>query len=255
MYQITQTYDDITETNGIQDTNFFMMLSEMLCSNGGIIELPDGAKYSLQDAMNVLLYASVSCSNSTEAAATDLRRKYPKAEIPSADTVHNYMKGNNIDHILSFFRNISSEFIDLINIPNKPQDVAIDFHDIGYFGDKNTTGVRGIKPKNGTSFGYSYLTIDLIGDFKLTPDIINITGLNKNYGILINGILERIQSIEIKVRSLFMDREFFNLKAILTLHDMGIDYIMAASSNQRINRLLDNHIKKRQSSHNHKIPI
>jgi len=44
--------------------------------------------------MNVLLYASTTCSNSTEAAATDLRRKYPEAEIPSADTVHNYMKGN-----------------------------------------------------------------------------------------------------------------------------------------------------------------
>ena len=63
----------MTELNEIQDTDFFMMLSEMLCSNGGIIELFDGAKYSLKDTMNVLLYASTSCSNSTEAAATDLR--------------------------------------------------------------------------------------------------------------------------------------------------------------------------------------
>lgn len=66
---------------------------------------------------------------------------------------------------------MNSEFIDLIDIANKPQDVAIDFYKIGYFGDKSTIGIRGIKPKNGTSFGYSYLPIDLIGDFKLTPGI------------------------------------------------------------------------------------
>jgi len=64
-------------------------------------------------------------------------------------------------------------------------------------------------------------------------------------------MFERIQSIGIKVRSLFMDREFFNLKLILTLPGIGIDYIMAASSNQRINRLLDEHIKKQKSYHNH----
>ena len=88
-------------------------------------------------------------------------------------------------------------------------------------------------------------------NFKLTPEIINITGPNKNYGILLNEIFERIQSIGIKVISLFMNTEFFDLKLILTLPGIGIDYIMAASSNQRINRRLDEHIKKQKSYHNH----
>jgi|GEM_PF-4510797 len=48
-----------------------------------------------------------------------------------------------------------------------------------------------------------------------------------------------------------MGREFFDLKLILTLPGIGIDYIMAASSNKRINRLLDEHIKKQKSYHNH----
>jgi hypothetical protein len=35
-------------------------------------------------------------------------------------------------------------FLELLNIPNIPQDFAMDFHNEGYFGDKNTKGVRGI---------------------------------------------------------------------------------------------------------------
>jgi len=73
----------------------------------------------------------------------------------------------------------------VIGIPDEPVDVAVDFHDIGYYGDKNDKGVRGIKPKNGTSWGHSFFTIDLLWEPKLTFDIVNIAGLNKDYIILI----------------------------------------------------------------------
>ena len=42
----------------------------------------------------------------------------------------------------------------MIGIPDEPVDVAVDFHDIGYYGDKNDKGVRGIKPNN--SWGHSF---------------------------------------------------------------------------------------------------
>jgi hypothetical protein len=48
---------------------------------------------------------------------------------------------------------LNSVFLPLLKIPNTPQDFAIDFHNEGYYGDKNTKGVRGIQPKNGTSWG------------------------------------------------------------------------------------------------------
>ena len=50
------------------------------------------------------------------------------------------------------------------NLKGTTQDVAIDFHDIPYYGDKNTSGVRGIKVKNGTSWRYSFCTIDIVGE-------------------------------------------------------------------------------------------
>jgi hypothetical protein len=65
------------------------MLAELLCSNGGIIKIPEGAKYTLEDVIAVIIYAATSTVNSAILA--------------------------------------------LIGIPDEAVDVAVDFHDIGYY--------------------------------------------------------------------------------------------------------------------------
>jgi hypothetical protein len=220
------------------------MLSELLCTRGGIIKLPAAVKYTLEDVIAVISYAATSTANSLEAAVSELKWKMPDATIPSADTVFNYIYENKIEEILSFFRKINSEILALIGIPNEPVDLAVDFHDIGYYGDKNDKGVRGIKPKNGTSWGHSFFTLDMLWNLKLTLDIVNITELNKDYAILIEGVVNRVRAMGIKIGTMFLDREFFNLVSILTLFSLGIDFIMAASTNKRIKRMLEEHKRK-----------
>lgn len=220
------------------------MLSELLCSNGGIIKIPAGAKYTLEDAIAVINYAATSTANSVEAAVKELKRKMPDAVIPSADTVFNYIYANEVEDILTFFRSVNSEILALTGIPEEPVDVAVDFHDIGYYGDNNDAGVRGIKPKNGTSWGHSFLSLDMLGDTKLTLDMVNITALNKDYAVLLEGIVKRIGEIGIKIGTMFLDREFFNLPSIRTLFEMNTDFIMAAKSNKRIKVMLAEHKRK-----------
>jgi len=123
------------------------MLSELLCSNGGVIRIPEGAGYTPEDVIAVISYAATSTANSVEAAVSELKRKIPDAAIPSADTVFAYIYENEIKDILSFFRRVNSEILSLIGIPDEPVDVAVDFHDISYYGDKNEKEVRGIKQK------------------------------------------------------------------------------------------------------------
>ncbi len=55
--------------------------------------------------------------------------------------------------MMSFFIKINSEFIDMVHISDFQQDIAIDFHNVPYYGDKNTKGVAGIQPKNGNVIG------------------------------------------------------------------------------------------------------
>jgi hypothetical protein len=163
----------------------------------------------------VITYAATTTANSLEAA------------IPSADTIFSYIyKGNRIDELLSYFRRINSEMLALTGIPDEPVDVAVDFHDSGYYGDKNDNGVRGIKAKKGTSWGHSFFTIDMLLTPKLTLDIVKRTALSKDYAVLLEGVITRVRKMGLNVGTMFLDREFFTLNAIKALFNMEVDFIM-----------------------------
>lgn len=227
----------------IQKTNLLALTSELF-GKSKIINLPEKTEYSFQDTLNVLLHAATSTTNSIESASNDLRMKTPNKNVPSADSIHGYINSNSIDYLMSSFRKINTEIIQHANIKGTYQDAAIDFHDIPYYGDKNTTGIRGIKPKNGTSWGYSFCSLDIIGDIKLTLDVIDINGLAKNYSILMESMMQRLNAMEINLRTLFMDREFFNNPTISTLQRLNKYYVIAAKSNKKINAILLEHKKK-----------
>jgi len=227
----------------IQTTSFLAFTSQLF-GKARIINLPETTDYIFQDALNVLLHAATSTTNSVESASIDLRNKTPNKNVPSGDSIHNYINSNSIEYIMSSFRQINTEIIQLANLKGTYHDAAIDFHDIPYYGDKNTPGVRGIKPKNGTSWGHSFCTLDIIGDTKLTLDVIDINGLAKNYSILIGSMLQRIKTMKINIATLFMDREFFNSAIISTLHTSNNNFIIAAKSNKKINAILLEHKKK-----------
>jgi hypothetical protein len=227
----------------IQTTNLLALTSELF-GKSKIINLPEKAEYSFQDTLNVLLRAATSTSNSIESASIDLRMKTPYKNVPSADSIHSYINSNSIDYMISSFRQINTEIIKHTNLKGTYQDAAIDFHDIPYYGDKNTSGIRGIKPKNGTSWGYSFCSLDIIGDIKLTLDVIDINGLAKNYSILMESMIQRLKAMEINLRTLFMDREFFNNPTISTLQRLNKYFVIAAKSNKKINAILLEHKKK-----------
>ena len=158
----------------IQITNLLALTSELF-GKSKIINLPENAEYSFQDTLNVLLRAATSTTNSIESASNDLRIKTPNKNVPSADSIHDYINSNSIDYLMSSFRQINTEIIQHANLKGTYQDAAIDFHDIPYYGDINTPGIRGIKPKNGTSWGYSFCSLDIIGSIKFSTSLKNLS--------------------------------------------------------------------------------
>lgn len=223
----------------VKQSDLRAILMNKLCGEGNFIRVPENAEYSAEDATNVLLYAATSTSNSVESAATDLRTMNPGSKIPCADTIYNYINSNDIDEMLSFFRKMNSDLIDVANLRDTSQTIAIDFHDIPYYGDKNTKGVVGIKPKNGTPWGYSFFTVDIADGCKLTLDIVNLTGLNKNYATLIKGAINRLNRLGITIKMILADREFFNLAVITTLDSTNTDYIIPAKVDKRMKKMIN----------------
>jgi hypothetical protein len=237
---MTRKNDSIS---GIGTASLLAVSSELL-SIANIITLPAEANYNYQELINVLLHASTSPTDSLESASNDLKLKIPNIRVPSADTIFNYINANSIDNILSSFRKINNEIFGMMDIKNNVHDIAIDFHDIPYYGCRDTPGIRGIKPKNGTSWGYSFCTLDIIGNSKLTLDVIDINGLSKDYSILMESMFERIEKMGVKVGTVYMDREFFNNKVISKTEEHKLDFVIAAKSNKRIKEILQKHRKE-----------
>lgn len=226
------------------NTASLLAVSSELFSKSNIITLPESANYERQDILNVLLHASTSSTDSLESASNDLKRKNPDLRIPSADTIFNYIKDNKIEDILSSFRNMNLEIFKMMKLENKIHDIAIDCHDIPYYGDENTPGIRGIKLKNGSSWGKSFCTLDIIGNSQLTLDVIDINGLNKNYSLFIESLFKRLEIIGVKTGTAYLDKEFFNIAVISKLDELKINFVIAAKSNPVINKELKNHQKE-----------
>ncbi|AKB46712.1 Mobile element protein [Methanosarcina sp. Kolksee] len=226
------------------DTASLLAVSSELISKYNIITLPESANYECQDTLNILLHAATSSTDSLESASNDLQRKNPDLRIPSADTIFNYIKENKIEDILSSFRKMNLELFKMMKLENNIHDIAIDFHDISYYGDKNTPGIRGIKLKNGSSWGKSFCTLDIIGTSHLTLDVIDINSLNKNYSLLIESLFKRLKTIGVKTGTTYLDKEFFNTDVISKLDELKGNFVIAAKSTQVINRELKNHQKE-----------
>ena len=217
----------------IDQTDIYAYL-KTLCIDSGIFRVPKNAMYKPSDLANVLIHASTSTANSIESAVQDLMVCFPDSKIPSADTVHSYLQDAHKNELLNSFTKMNSFFSDNSLIRDTAQTLAIDFHNIPYYGSKNTKCISGIQPKNGTSWGHSYLTTDIVGSFNQTLDVIPLTGLNKDYSILIEGILKRIRTQSITIEKILMDREFFNLKVIQACENGDTKFIMPAKYDKRI---------------------
>lgn len=61
--------------------------------------------------------------------------------------------------------------------------------------------------------------------------------------MLIQSMLEKVQKIGINIVTLFMDREFFHIEPISVVHELSIDFVIAAKSNAKINGMLREHKK------------
>ncbi|MGC9445288.1 MAG: hypothetical protein ACP5E9_10240 [Candidatus Methanospirareceae archaeon] len=131
----------------------------------------------------------------------------PEAVIPSADTVFKYLATNEVEDALRFFQQVYSELFSVTGMPKEPVDIAVDFHDV-------------------------------VGVPKLTPDIVSVTTLNKDYATLCDAVINRLKDRGLKLGTLFLHREFFNLASIRTRSCLQVNFIMAAPSNKRIKRLV-----------------
>ncbi len=99
-----------------ENTASLLAVSSELFSKNDIITLPSNVKFDYQDVVTVMLHTVTSSTNSLESASNDLIFKNSTQKIPSADTIFEYIKYNNVEDILHKFRNISFRREGLLSI-------------------------------------------------------------------------------------------------------------------------------------------
>ncbi len=116
--------------------------------------------------------------------------------------------------------------------------VAIDIHEIPYYGKVNNPFIMGCKHKNGTSYCYKYATVDVVEkNQRFTLKAIPLTPLSNDNATIVNQLLRHAMKY-VHVKYVLLDRGFFSVDVINVLLDLKLKYIMPAVKNDKIKQLV-----------------
>ena len=180
-----------------------------------------------EDLYNIIIGAA-SQIDSIENAAKKLKKSY------SGKTIRNYLAK------IESFKELETQ-LNLALISRLPRRIkkgkhklAIDLNLIPYYGKPNNEEkdyiYRG-QAKNGTCSFYAYATVYIIAKNKrLTIAILGIKQSYTNVAI-ITYLLDKIQSLNLKIKRLYLDRGFYSASVIRWLIALDIPFIMPAIRN------------------------
>jgi len=163
---------------------------------------------------------------------------------PDADTLLYHLKNyRNPKEIWKMYTTLFEIVWDMARKANifdirKRYDVAIDYTEWYFYGDKSAPMVMGKKPDRGTAKCYKFATINIVEPGKrFTLLAIPVGHFDRDKSILtklLNYALERV-----KIRRVYVDRGFFNNGSINTLKKYSrLKFLMPCSQNSRIQKLL-----------------
>ncbi len=225
-----------------------ILLKDTLQELNKHISLKIGANstYHQGDIFNLILTASVN-TTSIESSVVELKDVRNKKNIPSADVVFHHIERQNLSEIqyqLERVINSSYQMAEKRRLFGKYAAVAIDIHEIPYYGKVNNPFIMGCKHKNGTSYCYKYATIDIVEkNQRFTLKAIPLTPLsNDNATIVSNLLLHAMKHVHIKY--VLLDRGFFSVDVINALENSKLKYIMPAIKNDKIKQILKDNSNK-----------
>lgn len=117
-------------------------------------------------------------------------------------------------------------------------NVAIDGTVQRYYGDKNDPGVTEIQPKDGTSHGYKFLTINIVdGERRFTLLALPVKKFSDKTRIVRK--LLKFAMKRININHVYMDRGFFNSSIINLMDELGLDFLMPGIKNPRVKKIAE----------------
>lgn len=202
------------------------------------------SKHELCPLFQLLLYMFV-CQLSAEEASSELKVELPDALVASADTLLRRLKQADEKLLRKAFdstvRRMRKGYVKERSI------MAIDYHDIPYYGDKNNLQVRGTKRQRGTNYCHQYATLEIVcGKCRLTLAVRKLSFDDDNKAVVIKELI-CIARKHAQIAVILLDRAFYGLACIRTLKLLGVKFVMAVPKDKAVKQA----IKKNEN----KLPI
>ena len=144
-------------------------------------------------------------------------------------TVRNNLKQQLPEGIIAYDDNIIKTMKEL-GAFRKPVIVAMDWHDVMYYGDPEAEGVKGTQAKKGTHWAYQFATAAVVvNDEKFTVAVTPIT--YESIVEHVKRLLLKVLGFGIKIKLLLLDAGYYSAKVISLLNALEIKFIMRAHNN------------------------
>jgi putative transposase len=163
---------------------------------------------------------------------------------PNADTLLYHLKN------YGDFREIQQMYLTLFEIlwnmtkqtniidPHKKYDVAIDYTEWHFYGDRSSPMVVGKKPDRGTTKCYKFATINIVESGKRFTLLALPVGPFDSKEQILKKLFSFTQQ-RIKINRIYADRGFFDSNSINIFKNFRLKFLIPCSANSRIKRLLE----------------
>ncbi len=196
------------------------------------LNLAHNCRYSSYDFVRMCIDASLG-NDSIE--GVDLKNKYIGSTFPSSDTTMYQLKSkrHNVKYYLDVFDRLNRSIFQMAKrkgLLKKPVKVAIDYHDIPYFGNKNDPYVRGVKDRRGTKWGFTFASINIVSKGqRFCLKVLPIT-LGTKTSEIVRKLLEfALKVVDIKL--VLADRWFSNdVNVIKVIESFNLKWLMAVQT-------------------------
>ena len=116
-------------------------------------------------------------------------------------------------------------------------DVAIDYTTWYYYGNENDEMVLGTEPKNGTCWGYKFVSLNIVEYGKRLTLMVLPVGKFTDEQKLLEDLIGYARQ-KIKIKKLYIDRHFFAIDTINLFKKLELTFLMPAIKNARIKKLV-----------------
>jgi len=167
-----------------------------------------------------------------------------RSNTPTGETLLYHLKNyKDIDQVKRMFTTLFEMIWETARKANlfdmrRQVDVAIDFTEWFFYGDKNAPMIMEKKPERGTTHCYKFATIDVVERNKRFTLLALPFGPWDSKEEVLKTLLNYAKQ-RIKINRVLVDRGFFDQKSIDIFNRYHVKYLMPCTANPRIKRILE----------------